>query len=322
MEIVTVIIPVYKTKPYLKSCVYSVRNQTYKNLEIILVDDGSPDGAGELCERLKDDDPRIVVIHQSNQGLSSARNAALDISSGEYVTFVDSDDTIDTCMIENLVNDIEIYDADIAECQFHEVFGKRVIHKSPNDTKVCTPEQALLIDLSSIGGSVAACGKLYRKKIFNEHRFQVGRLGEDTFAIIDSLRQAKRIVIDHRPMYYYYHRNNSITTNTFNERTMDAIIGAKRNLDIVAKVFPGALPGAIFRYDWSYLWVLDRILLDEEWRDNKYIDTILLHVRKNIIRILKSQYFTRKRKIGALMISVSPALYRKLVLFTWRSVWN
>jgi Glycosyltransferases, probably involved in cell wall biogenesis len=323
MKLVTVIIPVYKVEEYLEKCVKSIQKQTYTNLEIILVDDGSPDESGSMCDALSRTDPRIRVIHQENMGLSGARNSALDIMQGDVVTFVDSDDTVDNNMVENLLKDMEEYDADIVECQFYEVFGnRRDVQGYLKETKAYSAEQALLIDLGAKGGSVAACGKLYRRHIFAEHRFEVGRIGEDAFAIIGSLRQANRIVIDHRPMYYYYHRNNSITTKGFSEKTLDEIEGAKRNLEIVKKEFPKAIPGAMFRYDWSYLWVLDRILLDEQWRKNRYLEGIMRHIRKHFFRIIKSPYFTRNRKIGAAMASISPGIYRKIVIRTWSRKWK
>ncbi len=323
MKLVTVIIPVYKVEEYLEKCVKSVQDQTYTNLEIILVDDGSPDGSGRMCDELSRTDLRIRVIHQENMGLSGARNSALDIMQGDVVTFVDSDDMIDSDMIENLLEDMEEYDADIVECQFYEVFSNRIdFYDYLKETKAYSVEQALLIDLGSKGGSIAACGKLYRRQIFAEHRFEVGRIGEDAFAIIGSLRQADRIVIDHRPMYYYYHRNNSITTNGFSEKTLDEIEGAKINLDIVEKEFPKAVPGAMFRYDWSYLWVLDRILLDERWRENRYLKEILLHIHKHFLRIMNSPYFTKNRKIGAVVAIISPAIYRKIVQYIWSRKWK
>lgn len=323
MKLVTVIIPVYEVEKYLEKCVKSIQNQTYTNLEIILVDDGSPDGSGRMCDALGRTDPRIRVIHQKNMGLSGARNSALEIMQGDAVTFVDSDDTVDLNMIEELMKDMEEYNADIVECQFYEVFGSRMdVQDYLKETKAYSVEQALLIDLGSKGGSVAACGKLYRRHIFAEHRFEVGRIGEDAFAIIGSLRQANRIVIDHRPMYYYYHRNNSITTKGFCEKTLDEIEGAKKNLDIVEKEFPKALPGAMFRYDWSYLWVLDRILLDEQWRENKHLKGIVRHIRKHFFRIIKCPYFTRNRKIGAVAASISPGGYRKIVVRAWSRKWK
>lgn len=323
MKLITVIIPVYKVEEYLEKCVKSVQDQTYTNLEIILVDDGSPDGSGRICDTLAKTDQRIRVIHQKNMGLSGARNTALDIMKGDAVTFVDSDDTIDPNMIENLLADMEEYDADIVECQFYEVFNNRMdVQDYLKETKVYSAEQALLIDLGSKGGAVAACGKLYRRYIFAEHRFEKGRIGEDTFAIVGSLRQANRIVIDHRPMYYYVHRGNSISTSKFSERTLDSIEGAERNLNIVEKEFPGALPGALFRYHWSYLLVLDRILLDEQWKKNKHLKSIMRHIRKHFFQIIKCPYFTRNRKIGATVACVLPGVYRKIVVQIWNRKWK
>lgn len=321
--LISLIIPVYNVEKYLDKCMQSVLAQTYDNFEVILVDDGSTDNSGKMCDEYAKKDNRIKVIHQKNMGLSGARNSALDIMNGDAVTFVDSDDTIDPHMIEYLVSDMEQYDADIVECQIYSVINNVV--KAPEylkATKVCSCEQALLMDLSSKGGSVSACGKLYRKKIFKKHRFELGRISEDTFAIIGSIRQAEKIIIDHRPMYYYYRRNNSITTTGFNEKTFDVIDAYRINLDIVKKDFPGALQGAIFRYDWSHLWVLDRILLDKQWRKNKHLKEVLPHIRKNLFRIIKNPYFTRNRKIGAIIASISPAIYRRLVLHIWSKGWN
>ena len=322
MNLVTVVIPVYKTQQYLEKCIESVIGQTYKNLEIILVDDGSPDESGSMCDELKTRDSRIIVIHQENQGLSGARNTALNIMTGDAVTFVDSDDTIAPYMIEYLVEDMEKYAADIVEGQYFDVFADRVTTANRlKGIKVCTAEEALLIDLGAKGGAISACNKLYRKKIFAKHRFETGRVGEDMFAIIGSLRQADRVVIDNRPMYYYYHRNDSITAVVFNEKTLDEIKGAKINLEIVEKEFPKALPGALFRYDWSYFWVLDRILLDENWKTNEHLSIILKHIKNNLGRILKSEYFTKNRKIGAIVALISPTIYRRMVLHTWKK-WN
>lgn len=321
--LISVIVPVYKVEEYLEKCVESIIGQTYRDLEIILVDDGSPDNCGKMCDEIQKKDSRIKVIHQKNMGLSGARNSALDIMHGDAVIFVDSDDTIDPHMIEYLVTDMEQYGADIVECQVFEVFGSKIeVSEYLKETKVYNNEQALLIDLSSKGGSVTACGKLYRRNIFKEHRFELERIAEDSFAIIESVRQANQIVIDHRPMYYYYHRNNSITTKEFNERTFDVIDAWTMNLEIVKKEFPGALQGAMFRYDWSYLWVLDRILLDKKWRENKHLHEVLQHIRKNLFRIIKNPYFTRNRKLGAVVTSVSPAIYRRLVLYIWSKRWN
>lgn len=123
-KLLSVIVPVYKVEPYLHRCVDSIRNQTYKNLQIILVDDGSPDNCGKICDEYAELDARIIVVHQKNRGLSGARNTGLRYAKGDYVAFVDSDDWIDSSMYETLVDMIEKNDLDMARCGIVETDGK------------------------------------------------------------------------------------------------------------------------------------------------------------------------------------------------------
>lgn len=318
--LVTIIIPVYKVEEYIDKSMESVLAQTYKDLEIILIDDGSPDNCGRICDEYAAKDPRIVVIHQENKGLSGARNAALDIMKGDALTFVDSDDTIDPHYVEYMVDDMEKYDADIVECQIVDVYSDREIRKDYlKEPLVCTPEEALEMDMGARGGAVSACAKLYKKHIFKKHRFKVGRIVEDAFALIDSMSQAEKIVIDPRSLYYYYHRSDSITTLKFNERSLDTLKAYRQNLKIVKNKFPGALTGALFRYDWSFLWVLDRILLDDDWKTNSHLKPVRKHVQKHLGRILRSPYFTKERKAGAALVSVSVPIYRKVLVSKWKA---
>ena len=120
---ISVIVPIYKVENYLNRCVESIRKQTYRNLEIILVDDGSPDACGEMCDRYAQEDSRIRVIHKENGGLSDARNAGIEVAAGEYIAFIDSDDWIDDKMYEVLYHTLLKYDADIAECSYRNLFG-------------------------------------------------------------------------------------------------------------------------------------------------------------------------------------------------------
>ena len=125
-ELISVIIPVYKVEKYLKRCVESVQKQTFKNLEIILIDDGSPDSCGEMCDEMSKMDSRIKVVHKNNGGLSDARNAGIEIASGKYVVFVDSDDWLDLDMIDLLYRILKQYDADFAECSYRNIYKERV----------------------------------------------------------------------------------------------------------------------------------------------------------------------------------------------------
>lgn len=251
--LVSIIVPVYQVKDYIGECVESLIRQTYTNLEILLVDDGSMDGSGAICDEYASKDNRIRVIHQENQGLSAARNAGLDRAAGEYVAFVDSDDAVLPDFIEVLYELAERYQADIAACAYERgeigatgIQIKNDIHVSnqfgdKNDDGVAGRD-----DYSKYGGSVAevcmtseqmlrqwhgrykkwetiACNKLYRKQILDGSdgsraiRFPIGRRHEDVLTSHLIVANAERIVLTKRKLYLYRIRENSITNQVMTE---------------------------------------------------------------------------------------------------------
>lgn len=317
-EKVTIIIPVYNVSEYLDRCMESVMNQTYTNLEIILVNDGSTDDSGTKCDKYQKSDSRIRVIHQKNAGLSAARNAALDIMTGEYIMFIDSDDKVDVQIVEFLLEDIYEYNCDIVESNFYDIYQDKIIaRKSFANTKVYTPQEAIKIDIGTIGGSVSACGKLYKKEIFSTVRYREGKISEDGYAIVDVISQAKRIVIDIRHLYYYYHRKNSITTNIFTEANLDEINAYKYNLKQVKKKYPhdkSLMKAVLFRLNWTYLAVIDRILLCESWGKNTYLHKLSNCVKKNKFQILTDIRMRPKRKLAFIIFLVNKSWYRKFLI--------
>ena len=175
---VSVIIPIYNVEKYLKKCIESVINQTFSDLEIILVNDGSTDNCKEICEDYKSKDNRIKFIHKSNGGLSSARNAGIQVATGDYYTFIDSDDYIMSDMIEQLVYMAQLTDADISLCcktnqenGFEEGINKKI--------EIFTKEEALKCILTEKKILTSAWGKLYKRKLFNEVRYPDGKIYED-----------------------------------------------------------------------------------------------------------------------------------------------
>lgn len=315
LEKVTMVIPVYNVEKYLDRCMASVLGQTYKNLEIILVDDGSTDGSGEKCDKYKEKDSRIKVIHQENAGLSAARNAALDIMAGDYVMFIDSDDKVDRQIVELLLEDMHQYGCDIVECNFYDVYGGKIsARKSLGETQAYTVEDALGIDIGTIGGSVSACGKLYKKTIFSTVRYREGKIGEDGYAIVDVLSQARKIVIDVRPMYYYYHRGASISTKTFTKANMDNIEAYRYNLRQVKDRYPSVVPIVVFRLDWNYLVAVDRILMCDDWQANKYLPQLMKYIKKHKLRMLSSKRMRRNRKLALILLLLNKKMYRKVLL--------
>lgn len=207
---ISVIVPVYKVEPYLRKCLDSVVNQTYQNLEIILVDDGSPDHCGAICEEYAARDKRIRVIHKENGGLSSARNAALEIATGDYIGFVDSDDWIEPEMFKFLLHGLETTGADIAVCgRYEEYRDRRVIFEWP-EVRIMDRGEALGELLKNDQLQNLVWDKLYRRKLFEGICFPEGKTFEDMAVMHKLFLCSERVVCVPGTMYHYLQREGSI----------------------------------------------------------------------------------------------------------------
>lgn len=225
---ISVIVPIYNVEQYLVRCIESIRNQTYNDLEIILVDDGSTDTSGEICDSYLSIDERIRVIHKKNGGLSDARNVGIDAATGDFIGFVDSDDYIHEKMYEVLYRNIELYQTDIAVCDFRSFDDSKVDVNQVKleNIKVYRNEEiySLLDGLDT--KVVVAWNKLYRRRIFRTYRYELGRLHEDQWAIHHILYEANSIVFSDLMLYFYYVRNGSITKSDMNSKKIFDLIGA------------------------------------------------------------------------------------------------
>ena len=196
----TVIVPVYNVEKYLHNCIKSVQNQTYKMWELILVDDGSRDKSGEICDDYATKDNRIIVIHKENGGQAQARNMALDVCNGEYVTFLDSDDFLHPGCIEYLVNCATKTNADIVQCDYirgldstFPVIYQRMIEKNYDNHSVFLKEKAKII----------VCGKLIRREIVQSNRIKEGKYYEDDYTTWKWYYHANKITVSNKLLYYY-----------------------------------------------------------------------------------------------------------------------
>lgn len=225
-ELITIIVPIYKVEGYLQRCINSILKQTYSNLEIILVDDGSPDNCGKICDEYAIQDERIKVIHKENGGLSDARNAGIDIANGDYITFVDSDDWIHTQYIEKLYSLLVKTNSDISICNFTKTNTENVqIDNCKEDVLEFTNLEALeqFYDKFSVQ-IVVAWGKLYKKCLFKNIRFPIGRIHEDEFTTYKLLYKANKIALTTNPLLYYWQREDSIMGSGYNiKHRLDAI---------------------------------------------------------------------------------------------------
>lgn len=224
-NLISIIVPIYKVEPYLRQCVDSIINQTYKNLEIILVDDGSPDGCPQICDDYAAKDTRVKVIHKENGGLSSARNAGLDIAKGDYIAFVDSDDWVEKEMYEHLMSLVIKYNVDVATCAVNSVVGTKntkckPVEQTENVYKSNDLFDKLFIDAYNVKSEV--WNKVYSRQIIGDLRFKVGQIYEDLY--FDRILFSKNclVAVSNYPLYNY-RVNREGSTNSFFKNNRFAI---------------------------------------------------------------------------------------------------
>ena len=221
---ISVIVPVYKVEEYLPECIDSILSQTFRDFELILVDDGSPDNCGRICDEYAARDARVRVIHQKNQGLAGARNAALDVAAGEYVTFIDSDDVVSGVYLERLLSVMED-DTDITVCKFRhfECTEELSIYDKNSVTYKSYNGESIAIAIFNGEISAGACGKLYRISVIGGTRFPVGKIHEDVAFTPIVCYATRKVVYFNDELYYYRKNHNSITGSSFRVKRYDVI---------------------------------------------------------------------------------------------------
>ena len=225
--LISVIVPVYKVEPWLERCVESVRNQSYGNLEIILVDDGSPDRCGEICDRIASEDIRVKVIHRENGGLSAARNSGIDASKGEYIGFVDSDDFIHPEMYSRLFSAISEYGVSLAFCQPVICYGSEASFRTNDAVVECYSSNAIIRKSLSETMWFSAWTKLYHKSLFDGLRFPEGRINEDYPVTMRLFDRCNKVAVDSSGLYAYCKHKGSITSSPATIRSFDQIDSAE-----------------------------------------------------------------------------------------------
>lgn len=237
LNLISIIIPIYNVEMYLRRCIDSVLNQTYRNLEVILVDDGSPDKCGEICDEYAEKDKRIRVIHKENGGLSDARNAGLDIATGEYVAFVDSDDYIDKDMYVKLYEAIQEADADMSICNFRYVDENGTCKFSNNDLPIKDETlSGIHILLNNMFDEkcwywVVAWNKLYKRELFENIKYPFGRVHEDEFVIHKLFLKCNKVACVSKMLYNYVQREDSIMNQRNDKNRLDYIDAMLDRLD-------------------------------------------------------------------------------------------
>lgn len=245
-ELISVIIPVYKVEDYLEKCVESVINQTYSNLEIILVDDGSPDCCGEICDKYAEKDRRIKVIHKENGGLSDARNAGMKIATGEYFAFIDSDDWVESGYFGTLYRLLKDNDADLSAislCSVNEE-GKEIGRHCGGETHLLDDTVAMENMFHRDGLPWCAPAKLYKRSLFDGITYPRGILMEDKATTYKIFARCKTIVYSDIPLYKYLVRQGSIMRSQFSEKRMRSFAIQEELNSFIEQSYPAATAAA------------------------------------------------------------------------------
>lgn len=259
--LISIIVPVYKVEEYLGPCVDSILAQSYKNIEVILVDDGSPDRCGELCDGYAKGDSRVVVIHKKNGGLSDARNAGMAVAKGDWLMFVDSDDLLPSNAVDTLLEIAQSAEAELV------IGGHRRFSDVPEDAGECgawtvmTPEEAMK-DMFRNG--CAAWARIYRREIHEGILYPVGEINEDEAIVLRILDRCSRIAKTDTVVYHYRCRPESITTTSFHKKKLVWAKHCGDNLAYILDKHPELTTLAAKRYRDSLMWLLSEMAMSEE----------------------------------------------------------
>lgn len=286
--LVSVIVPVYKVEQALPRCIDSLLCQTYRNLQLILVDDGSPDCCGEVCDRYAAQDSRITVIHQENGGLSAARNAGIAAARGQFFAFVDSDDYVTDDYIAFMLSLALEHNADIVSCGAVNLqpSGKEIIVDTDLSVRVMDRHEALERMCYNDGFYVTAWDKLYRAELFDGIRYPEGKVFEDTGTTYKLVDCSNKIVACCEPKYYYVTSPGSITTSGFTSAKMDYVQMAEEMAGYICEKYPDLKPAADRKRLHAYFSTLCQLVNARERRPDieKQLSAKIASVRGSVMK--------------------------------------
>ena len=315
MDKISVIVPVYNVEKYVKKCLESISNQTYKNIEIIIVNDGATDNSEKICREFVGNEDRAKLYTKENGGLSSARNHGMQFVTGNYVLFIDSDDYISEEMIEELYNNIKAESADVSVCGVYNVYSDGQSPQCKEEIYFSCDRDGFLKEYfigEKIPGTI--CNKLISYEIASKISFPVGKIYEDAFYQFKLVKYAKKYVVTTKPYYYYFHRENSITTKPYTIKNMDCIEIYSNFYDYIKREIPFLSEFAFFRLSYAHFMVFDKMLLSENYKEIKEYREVLGFLKKNFWKIYKNKNFRKGRRIAVLMLKINIKLYRFLLL--------
>lgn len=285
MAEISVIVPVYKVEAYLHRCIDSILAQTFSDFELILVDDGSPDNCGAICDEYAAKDNRIHVIHQENGGISAAHNAGIDWvfanSDSQWITFVDSDDWIHKDCLKILYETVALHGTQLCVCRIYRTCGEAFLCDSEKEVLLLSPDDFFEMGRSEIM-PVPVSGKLYHKSLLDDLRFPVGKLHEDEFLTYRIVFAAKKISVSTAYLYAYYQNQNSIMNSSWNPRRLDGLEAIEQQIEYAQHSENDRFGKMAFdKYIWVLLQYIDELKeqLREDTTNKKYLRILRKRLR-------------------------------------------
>lgn len=311
---ISVIVPVYNVEDYLHYAIESLENQTYKDMEVLLVDDGSSDGSGPLCDQYAQQYDWVTSYHKVNGGLSDARNYGVLKAKGDWITFLDPDDYLEPCALELLAEIQGRTQADMVSgkveptAHYHRYQHFLLDQLDLDQVKVYDKAKALTEMLYGDLVTVSACGKLYRKELLEKAPFPKGRIYEDLYVISEHLNHAQSVALFHLPIYHYYHRPGSITASAFTPKQYEFYEAIDHLKEVVNATYPESseLQEAIISRFFTGSLLIFTMIHDGNSAEFKRLQE---KMRPYLPLVLKNARVSKRRKILYVLISRYPHLY-------------
>ncbi|CAK1609022.1 MULTISPECIES: glycosyltransferase family 2 protein [Streptococcus] len=315
-EKISVIVPVYNVEAYLERCVESILQQTYANFELILINDGSTDSSGLICDHLASQYENIKVYHIENAGVSNARNMGIQLATGAWITFIDSDDFVTQDYLATLASAVEGENIGFVIAPLHHIKNGIVTDLPPHSgkTELWSTEETMKELLMTTRTSFFPVAKLFKRDLLADEKFNTNyHLAEDALFLTELLLKTRcsSVFID-KPIYYYDHREGSATTSV-NQHVLDTIEVYKHIIAQVSQAFPDLKPELKNRECWSYITVYDKIIFTSSEEYQKEKAELRTWIVQHRHEIWKDAYFTTFRKVAILSLVISPWLYKKIV---------
>lgn len=316
--LISIIVPVYNVEKYLEKCIDSILAQTYSNMEILLIDDGSTDASGIICDNYAIKDNRIKVIHRENKGVAYTRNEGLDLANGEYITFVDSDDYVNPRMYELMIQSLKKNNAQIVTCDYKRVqqdeniVSANLPHENAAEEVLQTKNDKLeYIYLKHYGEATLLWNKIYRSELWKDIRCPIGKVYEDETLTFRVLYYADKIVCIHADLYYHVKRKDdtSITDKGFSLRRLTRLDALEYRMDFFAEKQEWRfLAEALFAYKTDFLVIMEHIMKSSEYTID-ILKPYFVNYRRYCRKYLGRIEVSFKNKLQYIFFAVSPELY-------------